>query len=517
MASKGPGYTKQLALAVLLFAFGSFAYWLEFSKKPKEEAAKADEKKIFAIKNAQIQRLEIEGAKRADPAAKDPKKEAPYLLDVALECRSLAAKLCKPEDASRWELVEPLKARADDPTVNGLLKNYGNLTTSESIDLSTDTPEKRASLLTDYGLSPEKRKDPKTRKIRLFLADGTVRTAYFGEKHPLSDGSFALVETGKDGPAPTDDLKVFVVPEWQLSVFDQKTSYFRDKKLIAGSERDIASFSVALSKKNPGMKIEGKKDGNGKWTIRSGNREVPGDVDAIEAVLAGANQLSARDFVAERKSDPNGKRALTGARPFYDLTMRMKADDPESEIRLHLYEKAGPKSGDQPGRTVYATVDGLDPLFELDPSTADRLDPKFDDLRPKRLIAVMDRYAVDGIAVEARGKSSWKSTWKKTGNDWTTEGMKPVSKTKIDTILDRLSSPVVTAFAGPAPGAETLVLRMSTPEKPLDKEGAYELEFWKKENRLYARDLRSARKDIVELAGDFASQLPWDEGFLKNP
>jgi hypothetical protein len=508
MASKGPGYTKQLALAVLLFAFGSFAYWLEFSRKPKEEAAKADEKKIFAIKDAQIQRLEIEGAK----------KDAPYVLDVALECRSLAEKLCKPEDASRWELVEPLKVRADDPTVNGLLKNYGNLTTSETIDLSTDTPEKRASLLADYGLSPEKRKDPKTRKIRIVLGDGAVRTAYFGEKHPLSDGSFAFVETGKDGPAPTDDQKVFVVPEWQLSVFDQRTSYFRDKKLIAGNERDVASFTIALSKKNPGTKIEGSKNDSGKWTLRSGKLEVPGDVDAIEAVLSGANQLSARDFVAERKDDANGKRALAGARPFYDLTMRMKGGDPKAEKRLRLYEKAGPKSGDQPGRTVYATIDGMDPLFELEPSAADRLDPKFDDLRPKRLIAVMDRYAIDGIAVEARGKSAWKSAWKKTGNEWTTtDAMKPLSKTKVDAILDRVSAPLVAAFGGPAPGGETLVLRMSTPEKPLDKDGAYEFEFWKKGNRLYARDLRSARKDILELVGDFASQLPWDEGFLKNP
>jgi hypothetical protein len=517
MASKAPGYTKQLVLAVLLFVFGSFAYWLEYSKKPKEEAAKADEKKIFALKDTQIRRLEIEGVKPVDPTAKDAKKVEPYLLDVALECQSLADKLCKTEDASRWELAEPLRARADDATVNGLLKNYGNLTTSESIDLSTDTPEKRATLLSDYGLSAERRKDPKTRKIRLFLADGTVRTAYFGEKHPLSDGSFAIAESGKEGASTVDEAKVFVVPEWQISVFDQKTSYFRDKKLIGGNERDVASFTVSLSKKNPGAKIEGTKDAAGKWKLRSGANEFEGDVDAIESVLSGASQLAAKDFIAEKKDDANGKRALAGARPIYDLVMRLKNTEPKAEKRLRLFEKAGPKVGDQPGRTIYATVDGLDPLFEIEVSNADRLDVKLEELRLKRLIAVMDRYGINAIAAESRGKKAWKASVKKSGNDWVTDEVKPLGKTKVDAILDRLSSPSIKAFTGPAPTGETVVLRFATPEKSLDQGGTYEVEFWKKENRLFARDLRAARKEVVELPGDFASQLPWDEGFLKNP
>jgi hypothetical protein len=501
---KAPNYRKQLALAIVLFALASLAYWLEYARKPKEEAARADEKKIFSLKGVPVAKIRLEGKK----------PDESYVLRVLLECASLKDRLCKPEDTSKWTLAEPLRATGDDNTINSLLRNFGNLTTSDSVDLSSDAPEKRKQLLADYGLSADQRAKPETRKISLELEDGRRVTAYFGEKVPIGDGVFTVVERAEKGGAPVlDDSRVQVVPDWQLSVFGQKTSYFRDKKLMSGNEREVTSFVIAASKRNPGARIEAQKaEGTDRWTLKSGARgPYPGDLDTIEGVLSGALLLTAKDHVAENKNDATAKKALAGAKLAFDLAMRTK----DGEKRLKLYEKPPTKKGGVP--TVYATIEGLDPLVEVEPSNLDKLDQKLDDLRLKKMIAVMDRYGIDGIEAEVRGKRASKRTWTKKDQEWKSEDGKPGPKDKLNTILDRLSSSIVRGFGGPAPGADTLVLRMGNPEKPLAKGPAYEIELWKVGNRLYARDLRTERKEIVELAGDFASQLPWDDGFVKNP
>lgn len=513
MSAKTPSYSKQLLLAVFLFVFGSVAYWLVYQKKPKEATNDADSKKVFVIGAARVKRLEIRGLKKespADAAKKNPKEKAPpYLLNVALECESMGEKLCKPEDNSKWDLVEPLHASAEDTTVNSLLRNLGNLTTSDTVDLSTETPEKRESLLKDYGLGSDQITKPEERRIKLVLDDGRAFTAYFGEKHPISDGSFALLATGANGePSASDKTKVFVVPDWQISVFTQKTSYFRDKKIIGGNERDVIGFTVAVSKNN-GAKIEGSKDPKTtNWTLKSAGTETGGDLDSIEAVLSAANRLQAKDYAAERKDAPNGKKALAGAKLVYDLTMLYK----DSTKRLRLYEKTNPKAPS----TIYATLDGVDPLFEIDPVQLNRVDQKFNDLRMKKLIAAADRFGVDGMQITVKGKTPWKETLKKIGHSWTTAGGMALQDKVTSGILDQLTSPIVTSFKGVPPGSETLTIAFGTPEKPLGKDPAYEIEFWKKDKQLFARDLRSKKREIVELRGDFASQLPWNEGFLSS-
>src|SRR5690606_21422040 len=87
-------------------------------------------------------------------------------IEATLECKSLAEKLCRPTDASKWELASPVRTKADDRIVNEFLKSLANLSATDSIDLSTDSEEKRASLLADYGLS-EDRLEKTANEIRL--------------------------------------------------------------------------------------------------------------------------------------------------------------------------------------------------------------------------------------------------------------------------------------------------------------------------------------------------------------
>ena len=115
---------------------------------------------------------------------------------------------------------------------------------------------------------------------------------YFGEKHPIGDNVFALVQTGD----VANESKVFVVPAWQLSVFDQKTSYFRDKNLFGLNEKDVTAFTLATAKKLKG-KLEAKRAADG-WNLRNGAIEAEGDVDTVDGMLSGVVHLAAKDVVS---------------------------------------------------------------------------------------------------------------------------------------------------------------------------------------------------------------------------
>lgn len=474
MAKKLPGYGKQLILATLLFGFASISYWFVYSKQPKEEAKKSDEKKIFILKDQKIRSLAIRG--------------------VVLNCLSLQEGLCKTEDSSKWELTLPLKTKADDNTINSLLKNFSGISSSETIDLSTETPEKRQILLKDYGLSSEQRKNPDTRKIRITLEDGQSFTAYFGGKHPIIEGVFTLLET-----TTPDENRVLIVPDWQISVFDQKTSYFRDKKLFAIADREVGEFTILQSRKITG-KLQGLKDeATQKWTLVSGGRKLAGDQDGIEGVISGAVFLSAKDYISEKKDSSDGKAALAGLHPIFDLELKTKT----VRKRLRIFEKK---------KAYFGTLEDQDPIFEIDSLAFDKLNKPLEELRVAKLIGVADRYALTSLQIEMKGGKPFKQeVLKETTGAWKIGGVES-ARGRVEGILDRLTSKIVKGFAGPAPSSEVLKITFGkSPKEPL-----HQFEFWKKGNRLFARDLTSSERETVELMSDFSMQLPWDERFLKD-
>src|SRR5688500_6292052 len=128
-------------LALVLFILGSIVYWHEFKHKPSKEESEAQSKKLFQLKDAQISIITLSDGSRK----------------FVFRCDDLASKLCKPGSNPKWDLVEPVKAKADETNVNSLVSSLDQLTSSESISLKDETAEKKKSLLQEYGLSEEKR------------------------------------------------------------------------------------------------------------------------------------------------------------------------------------------------------------------------------------------------------------------------------------------------------------------------------------------------------------------------
>ncbi len=502
MAKKNPGFGSPLVLSLILFIFSGAAYWLVYTKKPKEESLKADEKKVFVLQNKKIKTFEIAGMPIPGPSPSSPSPSIP--LNVSLECVSLKDGLCKTEDNSKWELTSPLKTRADDSTVNSLLKNIGNLVSSDLIDMTGDSPDKRVALLKDYRLSDPFRKDPKTPRIRITVDDGETYTAYFGEKNPVGEGVYALLEK-KSGP---DETKVYIVPEWQLSVFNQKTSYFRDKKLFSLNEKEIAQFTILQSKKISGKLEVTFDEKSAKWTLNAGGKKFDGDKDAIEGFLSGVTFLNAKDYVAEKKDSVDGKKALSGMKPVFDLELKTK----DSKKRLKIFGKPkNPKDVKSP-LILYGTIDDQDPVFEIETFSFDKLDKSFADLRVSKLIGVTDRYSITSISAGLKGAKPFTQeiikeptgAWKISGNE--------SARGRVEGLLDRLTSKIINGFGGPLPSGDTLTMTFG--KSP--KESTHQLLFWKKGKKLYARDLKSSTPETVELSDDFSMQLPWDERFLKD-
>lgn len=481
-----PNYTKQLALAIALCTLGATAFWLEYAKKPAEERKKSDEKKVFAVSGATIQRIEVRGTSPTST------------LNTVLECLSVSEGLCKADDTSKWEMTAPLKTSADNTTVNSMVKNFGNLVFSEIVDLSTETAEKRQKLLKDYGLSDEQRKDLKTNQISFVLADGRVLRASFGEKHPINDEHFAVLEiNGK-----VDETRVFSVPQWQLAVFGQKTSYFRDKRLLTLEEKKIEQFTLRSSKET-GQVIGIRDEKTKSWSVSYNGKTSAGDTDVIDSLLSGAVHLSARDILAERKDSPEAKKILSGLKPRYELTLKTK--DLTKEI--HFFEK--PKSLKDEVH-FYGFVNDQDPLVEVDPLSLEKIEKTFSDLLAAKLIPIADRYSFSTIVVSVKGKKAFSQTLKKNAGSWLLDG-KEIPKNRMETILDRLTSKSVIAFSAGEPTGEVLKIDfMRAAEK------AYGLEFWRSGTKLFARNLKKAGNDTFELTPDLAAQLPWDESFLKE-
>lgn len=479
-------WTSTAVLALILFVIGSVATWLEYSYKPKKEEAEEQEKKLFVLDDKQVASMRlVDGGRK-----------------FTLRCLDVEQKLCKPGDNSKWEITEPAKLKADDSNVNSLLSGLNNLSSTETISLKEETPEKKKALLREYRLSPENLQAAGARRVEVTLADGSTRTLYLGDTHPIGDSIFSLIADGKE----VQDSKVYLVGTYFRSNFDHDLTHWRDKKVMTLSAHQVDSFVLSGGK---GKLSASRKDGQ--WVIRTQaagkSEEMTGDIENIDNLLTSATYLTARRFAADNKSDPKGKAALRGTTRALSLELTPKRDQETEPVTLTLYNKG--KS------TVYATVSNLDPVFELDPNAKERLDKSLNDLRLTKLIASMDRF--NGKKLEFSGPSLGGQSLilANEGSEWKVQGTgETAANDKVQNLLDKLSGNRIQEFLSgskiPKGEDQGIQLKLS------DDKGAVrrQLVFWKSEKSLYARDLMAERKEAFKVDSAITDALPWTRDFF---
>jgi hypothetical protein len=508
-------WTKQAMLAGGLLALGSAAYWLEYKHKPEKESKEEQTKKVFDIKDKAVTEIRIHDG-------------AGHLF--AVRCSDDASKLCKPGDNSKWELTTPLKIKADDANANALLSTLNNLSVNESIDLKEESPEKRATLLKEYGLDANARSLPGTKRVAVSTAAGTT-VLFLGSQHPIGDSIFGIIETAPAGQQPTgkaaeggvpgvNENKVVLVPTFFKTNFDHDLTYWRDKKVLTIGVHEIGSFQL----KAPRVQASGvRKDGQ--WTLKSPSAgEFTGDLENVDSILTAATFLTAKDFASDSKADAKGKAALQGARSVVTLEMQPNKSEKDANpapVTLTLYQKGElkPPPGKKTGSVgkLYATVSNLDPVYELDHTSLARFDKSLKDLRLAKLITSMERFTTKKI--EFSGKPVGGSPLKLVDKDgkWSIEGgPASIASDRPQAVLEKLSGNRIQEFipaaSAPKGEAEGLTVKLSDEKDAVKRQ----LVFWKSKNDLYARDLVSQRKEVFRVDSAVAEALPWSRDFFEK-
>lgn len=504
---KKADWLRPLILAAFLLLIGTLAYWLEFSHKPKKEEQDEEAKKVLKLKDTAAQTITVTAGDKI----------------FSFKCLDLSAKLCKPNDQSKWELTQPLKAKADDSNVNLLFSTLNNLTSQETIDLSADSPEKKVSLLKEYGLSPESLKNPKTRKIEVLTEKGLNQSIFLGETHSIGDSIFAK--------SSLDESRVYLLPSYFKGQFEHDLTFWRDKKILTLSAHEIQKFDLTGSK----LKVSAeKKDGQWYLTVfdRGRSEEISGDTENIDSLLRELNTFSAKKFITENKSDPAANLVLRGLKPLVTFTaFKLESAVKPSPsalptpaatpITLTFFEKK--KAGKS--EALYVSASNLDPLFELDTSNKDKIDKNLKDLRLSKLITNFDRFNAKRLefAGQPIGSSPLTLTQKEGKWFYQPENAEAESE-KIQTLLEKLSGSKIQEFieASSIPAGEKDGIQVTF----LDEKGSIkrQLLFWKdhknsqknSNDKIYARDLLSKRKEAFLLDSAIRDALPWSRDFFNK-
>jgi hypothetical protein len=495
---------------------GGFAYWLEYKHKPETEQAEEGSKKVFALKDKQIESLRLSNGTKT----------------FEWQCQDLQAKTCKPGDNSKWKLSEPLQVRADDSNVNSLVSAITGLAPSETIDLKDETADKRASLLKEYGLSPDLLQGPTVRRVDIKSSAGET-VLYLGATNPINDNIFAVVEQVPAGQKPSgkaDDSKVLQIPSYFKSNFDHDLTYWRDKKVMSLVASEVQSFDIH-SKKNGA--IHGERKGNA-WIISSGNKSVEGDPEMVDGLLNGAAYLTAKSFVSDSKEDAKAKATLKGIPELVSVTFKAQAPvtltlysnrkaskndaKPKPQAHDHEHEEELGRQGVTSDSTpVYATVSNMDPLYELQTNSPKQFDKELKDLRLSKLITSLDRFSIKKIELSGKPMGDKPLTLITKDTKWVdASSQAEVNGDKVQTFLDKISGNRIKDFiaAAKAPAGEQdgLKVVLGDDQSPTK----HQFVFWKNDGKLYARDLSSAQKEAFVVDSTVTDGLPWDRNFFKK-
>ncbi len=477
-----PNWKKPLALASGLLVLSTFAYWLEYSHKPKQDTKDEESRKVFKIKKDDS----VVSVRLSDGSSRI----------FALTCLDVAAKMCKPGDNSKWELTEPLKLKADDSNANSLVSTLNTLNTTESFDLKQETAEKKAALLNEYGL-------PSERSVTLKTTSGEL-TLFLGSTNPIGEGIFSQLSTDPD--------RILIVPSYFKPNLEHDLTYWRDKKVLTLAANDVDSFTLESSKGT----ISGDR-ANGTWSIQAtkgpeANQPLAGDLENVDNLLASATSLAALSFASNSKSDAKAKAALSGAKHVVTLTLRQKSSKAEP-VTLKLFAKA--EKNNKLGRLL-ATSSAADPLFELEPTARERFEKSVKDLRLAKLMTSLERFTAKKLTFAGKPLGADPVTLTQGDGKWQLADKTEADSNKVQTLLERLSGNRIQEFlTGSAiPGGEDggIVLTIADEKS----EAKRKIAFWKVGALLYGRDLLSQRKEAFKIDSPLADALPWEAGFFKK-
>lgn len=280
------------------------------------------------------------------------------------------------KEGEEWKVDYPYDIVLDESAIDDLAYSFASLYAEEIVE---EAPED----LSEYGL------DKPQAIAECELEDGEKRTFYLGDKTPVGNTYYLMVE---------GDPKVYTVWTNHGEHFTYSLSDIREKKL---PEIDMADLKYLKIDKKDGRPIEIKVNddqseeeasfGLGIWKMTSPYNQPMGvDGNSISSFLEAISTLSIKDFIDDAPADL-GTYGLK--EPKGEVIIK------DSEKKLHIY--IGEEYDDE---TVYFKTDDGDSVYTIEKSKLE-----FMDIKPFELVEkfayIVNIDDVDKIVVEGGGKS----------------------------------------------------------------------------------------------------------------
>ena len=262
------GLRSTIVLVLLLAGLGAYIYFVTW-KKPAGEGTDSKQEKVFAsVQSDKIDELRIKSASG----------------DITTLKKS----------GEGWQLVDPVKTRADESRVSGIAANLGIVTVKRMVD-------ENASDLKEYGLS-----DPKIDVAFKAAGDKDFTHLLIGEKSPTGD---LFAKRGHD-------TRVFTIFSNEEQSYNASTFDLRDKTLIKFDRGKVDGIEVIGDGKTVQMVKEG-----GEWKLVR-PLKARTDFALVEEVIGQLQSAQMKSIVATDPTPADLKK--------YGL------DKPSTTIDLHM-------------------------------------------------------------------------------------------------------------------------------------------------------------------------------------
>lgn len=480
---KQPNWKVPLVLSATLAILGTFAYWLEYSHKPKKEKSDTALKKPIAFEDdVQIARVYVRGK--------------PLTLNA--KCLELAEKKCKPGSLSKWEveLTSQLNSQSktekytgDSENMKSLINAIQNSVATETIDLAEDTPEKRKQLFTEYGLSEELRKSETTPMIEVELEGGKKLNSWFGQEHPIGDKTF--VASSVDGKL--NEEVVFLISNFFKTHFEHNATYFRDKSIFNFERSNV----IEMVGKTPKGSFSGKKVEQA-WTLNNMSMSY----ERVETLLSYISQLKAKDFT-NSNSIPAGAKSVAS----YSFKLKENGKDPTS-IELNLFEKtsAAKQAGATGEKSYYLKTSVRPDVLEVESFAYSQLNKSINDFR---VVEILNPTLKTTLTVGKLSGTSFKEAFAYELKNGKWEGTPSKDSTpdgsKLQTLLDQISTSSIREFVSPIAAAKKkfeFELGDSKNAKLI------QWEFFENAEKWYLKDRLNTRNEWYLLDDSLKTHLP---------
>ena len=481
---KQPSWKTPLILSGTLLVVGTFAYWLEYSHKPKKEKLDTAAKKPILLPkdDVQIMAFKIKSAKGL----------------IEGKCDDLAAKKCSIDSKSgSWTLTYPQQLKADDENVRTLLSSVTSQSAPEVIDLSEETEDKRKKLLDEYGLSDQKRTDIAAQFIEVTLEDGKRLTAWFGTEHPLGDKTFVASST--DGNI--NQKTIFLISNYFKSNFEHDLTYFRDKTAFNFQNGTVESIQGTNTQGKIGLNKV-----NGAWLIGSPPNALAADYERVDQLISTISKLKAKEFATDD--------AIKGLKPVLSFSLQYKDGEKPATASIQLYEKTLGAKKEQ--KKYYAKVSSRKEILEVDAVTRSDLDKKVSSFRQSLLISQTEKAMMTKVKIEgAKLKAPLEFTAQ--AGKWSQQNTASADQFKVDpkkleTLLEQMTFTRAKDFIAPIPQPQSKTDKNEFEMTLGDDKNAAKSKyrFFMVKDKAYAQDLNSNRNEARLLEDSMKFALPFD-------